>query len=897
MPVRLKKIFFLILPAITILFSGCLALKDSTLAKFFHNVTAHYNIYFNAHEKYLSIIQQTEESYVDDYNLILSVYRFPDETIAKSNISEADEIIKKCTKILDKHKISNWVDDSYFLIARAYFYKGDYFSALETFQYVISEYENSDLAFESMVWLAKCDYQLKKYDQASALISQIKSMQGLPAKLIKELRLLEAYLNINQKDYLSAISNLEEAISLEKKKDYKTRYTFILAQLFQTSGDFDTAIKNYEKVIKKNPAYDMAFNAKIEVSRCFEVIDEKTAKSIKARLYKMLKDDKNIQYMDQIYFEIALIDLKIGNSKSAEENLRLSLRYNKDNDNQRAFAYLKLAEFYFEVPNYLLSKAYYDSSSTFLNEDYSGYGDLKTTSMVLSELVKHLVVVETEDSLLYLASLSAKSRDSIIDLVWQAEEKAKRDIELAAQQRKIQEDQEMRYNRDVMMGQNRTLMQPPGIPGSLTSSNEWYFYNNSAVELGKSEFAVKWGKRKLEDNWRRKKKLGGMSEESITGDSSKTEEIIEAILTDEEKKFISEQLKNIPKPKQKYYMDIPFAESQVEASHKRILEALKKIGDIYLEQLSDTNNSSQAYEKLLVRYPNSKYDAQTHYSLYNIYNPVVNASLKQAHKDTILTKYPNSDYAILVKDPGYFNRMATVKSKEIKELYDKSYQLYLNGDCDQLSKNIKISNTEYPGNFKHEQLDYLGVLCSGKSKSNKEFIEILIGFQKTHKNKEIIAHAENLIKYLKGDFVMTEEKDVSALKEAVIDSFLLKTPYNQSFLSPHYFVFFFDSRKVNTGNLKTAFSDYNAEYYSLENLTVNTVVFDDKIMLLLVQQFDEKSSSMKYYSGIKSDMNFLEKIKNRNPEIAVISQENFNILMKEKKSSDYLTFFKKYYLK
>ncbi len=894
-PVRLKKILFLSLPIIAILLSSCLAIQDTGAARFFHNVTARYNIYFNAHERYLTVVEQTEENYIDDYNLILNVYRFPDDAMSKSNASDADEIIRKCSKILDKHKISNWIDDSYYLIARAYFYKGDYFTAIETFQYIISEYENSNLAFESMVWLAKCNYQLGKFDQSTALVSQIKSMQGLPGKLTKELRLLEAYLNINQKDYLSAIKNLEEAISIENKKDYKTRYTFILAQLYQYSNNFEPAISFYEKVINKNPPYDMAFNAKIEVSRCHEVVDERTARSIKARLYKMLKDDKNIQYLDQIYFEIALVDLKIGNTKEAEENLKLSLRYNKSNDNQKAFAYLKLAEFYFDKPNYLLSKAYYDSSSTFLSEDFAGYAELKVTSIVLSELVKHLVIVETEDSLLYLAGLPTKSRDSLIDIVWQAEEQAKRDIELAEQQKKVAEEQEMRYNRDVMMGQNRGLMQPPGVPGSLSASNKWYFYNNSSIELGKSEFAVKWGKRKLEDNWRRKKKLGSISEEGLAQDSAATEEVIEAVLSEDEKKFISEQLKNIPKPKQKYYMDIPFTESQVVASHKRIVEALKKIGDIYLEQLSDTSNSSASYEKLLGRYPSSKYDAQTHYTLFNIYNPSTQSNKKQAHKDSILTKYPNSDYAILVKDPTYFTRMATIKNKEITLLYDQSYQYYLDGDCDLLAQNVSSSNKNYPGNSKNDHFEYLGVLCSGKNKPKKDFIQNLIDFQNNSKNDELKEHANNLVKYLNGEFEHIEKAEVSTEKKVVIDSFLIKTPYKQGPQSPHYFVLFFDSRKVNTENLKTAFSDYNTQYYSLEKLNINTVVFDKNIMLLLVQQFENGSSAQKYYKSIQSDQDFLEKIKNRKPQIAVIHQENFGVLLKEKDAAAYIDYFKKFY--
>jgi tetratricopeptide (TPR) repeat protein len=892
---RINKFFLFSLIVTAVLLSGCVAIQDTGLARFYHNVTARYNIYFNAYQKYLVIIEETEKSFVDDYNFILPVYRFPDEVSAKSNSSEADEIVKKCSKILDKHKMSKWVDDSYFLIARAYFYKGDYYSAMETFQYVINEYENSDLAYESLIWLAKCNYQLKKYDQATARISQIKSMQGLPDKLGKELRLLEAYLNIEQQDYVSAISNLKKALKQENKKDHKTRYTFILAQLYQRMGQFDEAIESYEKVIKKNPPYDMAFNAKIEVSRCFEVLDEKTARAIKARLEKMLKDDKNIQYFDQIYFEMALVDLKTGNEKSAEKNLKLSLQHNKNNNNQKAFAFLKLAEFYFDKPNYALSKSYYDSAATFLNADFAGYNDLKQNSKVLSELVKHLVVVETQDSLLYLASLPAKSRDSLIDIVWQAEEKAKREAELAEQQQKIQEEQEMRYNRDVMMGQNRTMMQPPSM-GGLSASNKWYFYNKSAVELGKSEFAVKWGKRKLEDNWRRKKKLGSISDDEFAQDSTSQEEEIVVVLTEEEKKFISEQLKNIPQPKQKYYMDIPFTESQVSGAHRKILESLKKIGDIYLEKLNDTVNATASYEKLLNRYWNSKYDAQTHYSLYTLYSPVKESALKNAHKDTILRKYPDSDYAILVKDPSYFNRMASVKSKEIKQLYNQSYDLYLSGNCKELLENIKISQEKYPGNKRQGHFKYLGVLCSGKNKSKEEFIQLLQEFISENKDKELDDHAQNIINYLKGDYEYTEQSEeapTSARKD--VDSFLLKVPYKQNPGAPHYFVYFFDSRKVNTNSLKMAFSDYNKEYYSTENYSINTVLLNKTQMMLLVQQFDHASPGLKYLNNIKTDKAFLEKIKNRSPRMAVISQENFAYLMQEKKAGAYLEFFRRYY--
>jgi len=35
-------------------------------------------------------------------------------------------------------------------------------------------------------------------------------------------------------------------------------------------------------------------------------------------------------------------------------------------------------------------------------------------------------------------------------------------------------------------------------------SGKWYFYNQASLSYGQSEFQIKWGKRRLEDNWRRK---------------------------------------------------------------------------------------------------------------------------------------------------------------------------------------------------------------------------------------------------------------------------------------------------------------------------------------------------------------------------------------------------------
>ena len=39
--------------------------------------------------------------------------------------------------------------------------------------------------------------------------------------------------------------------------------------------------------------------------------------------------------------------------------------------------------------------------------------------------------------------------------------------------------------------------------GNIDQEGKWYFYNQSALTFGRTEFRRRWGDRKLEDNWRR----------------------------------------------------------------------------------------------------------------------------------------------------------------------------------------------------------------------------------------------------------------------------------------------------------------------------------------------------------------------------------------------------------
>src|SRR6478609_8704235 len=81
-----------------LLAAGCSLEKKSALNRGLQNLTAHYNILFNANE----ILREKQEayaaSYVDDYSELLSVYQ---DTISRADAPDKDltEVKAKANKI------------------------------------------------------------------------------------------------------------------------------------------------------------------------------------------------------------------------------------------------------------------------------------------------------------------------------------------------------------------------------------------------------------------------------------------------------------------------------------------------------------------------------------------------------------------------------------------------------------------------------------------------------------------------------------------------------------------------------------------------------------------------------------------------------------------------------
>ncbi|MFL5730936.1 MAG: hypothetical protein ACJ75J_15720, partial [Cytophagaceae bacterium] len=129
------KIFLLFLLLTGILYS-CSQYKNTFVSKNFHNTTARYNAYFLAREKMKEVEFKINQASVDDYNKVLPVYPVIQDGTKSTIKPSLDDVIKKAALIHEKHKNSNWLDDSFVIIGKSEFYKGEYPNAIEFFKYV-----------------------------------------------------------------------------------------------------------------------------------------------------------------------------------------------------------------------------------------------------------------------------------------------------------------------------------------------------------------------------------------------------------------------------------------------------------------------------------------------------------------------------------------------------------------------------------------------------------------------------------------------------------------------------------------------------------------------------------------------------------------------------------------
>lgn len=879
---KLNSLQFVIFGLIFLLgISACSTKKNTWSRRAYHNVVCHYNVYWNGSQSLKEGEKQLQKDVVDNYSEVLRVYNYGLKKDATKMNPKMDRTIKKASIGIQKNSMYfggreyiKWVRRSYLMMGEAHFLKQDYTSARRVFDYVSKEYENDPIRFEGYLWLAKTYIQTERYQKAEATLNFLQSRiedKDFPASVKKDMLLVFADFYIAQKNYYNAYPYLERSLEQGNKRYLVTRTQFILAQINQLEGDLTAASEYYKKVIKRNPDYKMDFQARINLAKSY---DEGTgdSKHIYKVLKKMVKDFRNKEFLDEIYYALAEIAFKDGDTELGIGYLQKSVSNSTTNKIQKTTSSLELADIYFNEKNYKLSQAYYDTAVSYLPDNYPDASRIKNKASVLKELIEHVQTIELQDSLQTLARMDSLQLYALIDnLIAEHKEEKKRlekEAEYAMDEGGVQ----------FVDMDNRSTNQSVG--------GKWYFYNTNAMSQGYSEFVRKWGNRKLEDNWfindKRSVITSGIDTEELENEVATADSIIPAATSSD------------PENRLYYLASIPRTPEQLKQSTELIIDAYNSVGYLYLEELNDTANAKETYLTFQEKYPDNQYRLQSWYALYKIFTEEHQTEKANYYKNLITSNYPDSDYAQVILDPDFFIKQKEQKGEAAK-LYERAYEAYTKNQYYRVITYADKASEDYSADsLLMPKFMYLKALSVGRVEPPDSLFTALSSFVSTYPRSELVPQAKEILKVLQRDYGLgaVEGVNMPGTSEDKKDT---KNLYTMKADALHLFVVVLNQGNAEVEPMKVRMSDFKKKYFDLKVLRIKSLMLDNQRAIITVGNFENASEAADFMLAFENDDYVLSGLKRNDYEVFTISVTNYPILYREKDVKGYLKFFKENY--
>ena len=575
------------------------------------------------------------------------------------------------------------------LMGRSQFYQGAFDEAASTFSYMCRLYATQPAIYgRARAWLAKSYIEQDWLYDAEDVIRNMQR-DSIHWRAQKEWDFTYADYYIHTGDYDKAIPYLKKSIDHEMRKKQKARLCFLLGQLYAATGKNAEAYKAFKSVVRKNPPYELEFNARIAMT---EVMGASQAKKMVGKLKRMAASDKNKDYLDQVYYAIGNIYLAQKDTMNAISNYEKGNKKATRSGIEKGVLLLKLGDLYWQQEKFSDAQRCYGEAIGLLDKDRKDYEQLSARSKVLDELVPYTDAIHLQDSLQSLARMSETERnvaiDKVIDALKKQEKEEKRrlaDQELAEQQgnsdfgRNNGNGYNSRNNRN-QGNSNASSDFGNGAMGNggFGNTNTWYFYSQSAVAQGKQQFERLWGKRKNIDNWQR-------SNQTVVADAKGVEEMTDeqrdSLLNEAQKKDLEkEKEKNLsaeedPHQRAYYLAQIPLTEEKMAESNQILDDGLLHAGIILKDKLNDLDESERMLQRLVKKNAAYEHLDDAYYHLYLLYNIRKQPAIASRYLDLLKANYPESQWTALLTSP-YYEEDAKMGIHLEDSLYAATYSSY-----------------------------------------------------------------------------------------------------------------------------------------------------------------------------------------------------------------------------
>ena len=679
-----------------------------------------------------------------------------------------------------------------------------------------------------------------------------------------------------------AIDNIKTVLQYKPNKAFKVRLYFILGQLYEKMGEQSVAQNWFLKVVKATPEYEMEFSARMHLAVNYDGTPL-SKKTIMKELNKMLKDPKNEDYRDQIYFAISEIARIDDDSADREFYLAKSVAAYTKNDYQRTHSAITLADIFFQEEEYISAQAYYDTALMSLPQNYPNREAIVNKASVLKDLVVNLQIIQEQDSLQRIAKMSPNERTSWVNKM----------IALYTEEERRLAKEES----DRMLALQATQNFANVNVNTQGQSNKWYFYNSGLVSQGATDFYRRFGNRKLEDNWRISNKVAISFEDMAdmnSGEKSDEEEL------DEDGNPIVKR-ETDPKKPAYYTQDLPLTKEAIDSSNVLIMNAMYNASIIYYDQLNDLKRSNDMLHKMIQRFPDSDLVLPAYFLLWVNYTKLNNTSKAEEAKNFILTNHPDTDYAKLIQDPNYYKKLAEA-AHENERRYEDLHRVY---NAKQWVATVQLADdllAQTDNVSLKAKTAYLRAVAIGQLQDEEALKNALKQVIKDYPKEGVAELAKIYLSMLASPTQMTNNNNDSDGKDGTTNferpANVTETPFNQNIDEQHHIIILVNVHKKAVNDVKYDVSNFNTTYFSLERFSINSFYINQDEQLVTVSRFKGKNDVMDYYTAFTHNNIFSPLIEDKSITVYAISASNYSIFY-QKANERYLykEFFDKNYLK
>lgn len=880
----------------------------------FHNTTAHYNVWWNGNESLKKGVEMIEAQCKDDYTRILPVMKLGTKEECMAMNPQFDRAVEKSVKGIKKHSIFvngmehvPYIAQCYLLTAYATFYKHDYVTSASTCQMLMTQYEGTAISDEAAVLKARCSSMEQRWVDAENSLDELVTAAGkgnFASKQKLNLYLAMAECTLPQEKYKKGVQFLKMSLEEHPSSKQKARIYYILGQIYQELDKRPTASKYYDKVLSCGPSYEMEFNARLNLASCADLQHTDVAK-LERLLDKMLKDKKNEEFLDQIYYAKGEMYMGMKDLKKACEAFKKSAAVSRNDPAQKARSCIRLAGIqYDKFQNYDMAQTYYDTAMGIIKSDYPHYSNIKSRYDLLSSLVSYTRVIERNDSLIAVANMPEADKLKLINdkiETLKKEEEAAKERELLEQ---IANDNKAQSN---------------------TLKGDWYFYNSNTVQKGKDSFRQKWGMRALEDYWFLSKKgLLGMNMLIQDADTTatETEELAEEKQdTIEEKKSEGFGSPDNPHDVAYYLKDLPTSQAAQDSMQADIAVCLLNAGYIFYDGINNIPKALECYLRLANDYAYTPEIVQAFYMLYKIYDRQGNTPSSNYYRDMVLMGFPDSDFSNLILDEDYYKEIIH-RSKLVHEDYEEVYNFYRKHRYDDVVRAVANAKELYPNDPMLGKFSYWEGLAYARMDNKGAAISTFRGIIEKYPAKDsIVPLAQAQLDYLLGeggryiansgeqDEIIDNDSVVAkmerlplrkkdkdkpeALDELPPEAQLFRYREDQ----PHFVIIIVKDKKIRATQLQQKIGNFILTYYANSGYKASPLMFTDSTQMVTINSFLNVSEAMDFYKHLHREESPLSDLNPEDYQVYAISKQNYTTLYNRKRVDAYKLFFDKYYLK